>query len=772
MNARAFGLLAVSFGCAVLCRPAWGDVVLTAGRIEVVEPAEACGPVKFAVQETTNFLAQVLGAAIPVVRKPSEARVAVILGDTEWTREAGVDVEALPRDSFVVRTVGTNRLVIAGRDAKIVRYYDRGDYRGTPFVEHATSFGVYAFFERFADARFFFPGELGTILPRAGRIAIPETDWREGPDSPVRRYYNHQADGRWFDTNVAERVGKALNWARTRMSSEDIPCCHGSIRFDYVGRFKESHPEYFSLKADGGRWYAPTPDRPSNGLGHLCWTSAITNELFLDAKAYLTGQDASTRGLKAWGRNCQYGKYVDIMPNDALQYCLCPSCTAAKLPGPNYANDVIWKATAGIAQRLIDEGVPGFITQMSYNPYKDVPSFDLPTNVLVMVAVGGPFSLYDEASLRGQFARTKAWVAKTGHKVWHWTYPGKHGERAFKGVPDICPRAWGRFYKEMSPYSLGAFAESESERWFYHHLNYYVFGKVLWNVKTDVDALLGDYYARMYGPAADDVRRVFEMLEDMWLRRTMGRTVETDLGPVCAVPSVHELWTKIYTPAFIGEIRRIFKEGVAKVPRDSIECRRLRLVAQEIVQPLTEASRDYLESVAPAGELKRRAAHPEEVSVVADGDFDVKRRGRFFGKWYGDVEMDCLVTNTFVTCGKCVELVGDPDSPRAVMVGQYLPDLKPDTTYRLSFFLKTEDVKGPKGKGGAGVTINDARNNSFPERTSYSGTMDWTHCQFEFTTHPDTGRKHKPYIRLRLSRGCTGKAWFDGVRLTEVETRK
>ena len=71
MNARVFALSVVSFACAVSCRSAPGEVVLTAGRVEVVEPAKACGPVKFAVQETTNFLARVLGAAVPVVRKPS-----------------------------------------------------------------------------------------------------------------------------------------------------------------------------------------------------------------------------------------------------------------------------------------------------------------------------------------------------------------------------------------------------------------------------------------------------------------------------------------------------------------------------------------------------------------------------------------------------------------------------------------------------------------------------------------------------------------------------
>ena len=33
------------------------------------------------------------------------------------------------------------------------------------FHEHATLFGVYEFLERFADCRFYFPGELGPSGP-------------------------------------------------------------------------------------------------------------------------------------------------------------------------------------------------------------------------------------------------------------------------------------------------------------------------------------------------------------------------------------------------------------------------------------------------------------------------------------------------------------------------------------------------------------------------------------------------------------------------------
>ena len=744
------------------------DVVLAPNLTEVVVPRRAPATVRVAAQEMTNALAQVLGCPIPVVQKKTPGRAAVFLGDGEAAREAGIDVARLPRDGFALRTVGTDRIVIAGRDAPLARFIGTPNYTGSAFFEHATVFGVYAFLERFADCRFFFPGELGTILPRAEKLVIPPTDFADAPDSPVRRYYNHAADGRWFDETANTRDAKGLNWLRTRMSSLNIPCCHGSIRFQYVERFKETHPEYFSLDAKGNRRSSPTPGRPDSVYGQLCWSSAITNELFLDAKCYLTGGDPAARGLSGkWGVNCCDRKFVDIMPNDAYQECCCAACRAAKLPGANYANDIIWKATAGIAQRLIDEGIPGYITQMSYHPYKDVPAFHLPTNVLVMVAVNGPYSHYDAVSRKAQFDRAKAWMTKTGHKVWLWTYPGKWGPRAFADVPQICPRAWGAFYREMAAYSIGAFAESESDRWFYNHLNYYVFGKVMWRTRTDVEAVLTDYYARMYGAAAEDVRQMFESLEETWLKKTMGRTVDTPLGPQTRVPSVHDLWNVVYTPNYIASVRARLDAAVAKVAKNSLEARRLALLDQEIVSPLARASAAYLEGQSVSVEQKRRAAHPEEVSIVSNGDFTESPRGRFFGGWYVDKEPAPLSQTESVVGGQSVVLTGAEDGKRQ-MVGQYLPQLKPNTRYRISFYLKLADVVSPEAGGGASITLMDDWNHSFPERTAYTGTMDWTHCQFTYTTRPGTNGKKRAYIRLVLSAGCTGTAWFDGVRIVEM----
>ena len=47
--------------------------------------------------------------------------------------------------------------------------------------------------------------------------------------------------------------------------------------------------------------------------------------------------------------------------------------------------------------------------------------------------------------------------------------------------------------------------ERESDSSFYNFLNYYAFSHVMWDAKTDVDALVDEAYALMFG-AADGSR--------------------------------------------------------------------------------------------------------------------------------------------------------------------------------------------------------------------------------------------------------------------------
>ena len=257
----------------------------------------------------------------------------------------------------------------------------------------------------------------------------------------------------------------------------------------------------------------------------------------------------------------------------------------------------------------------------------------------------------------------------------------------------------------------------------------------------------------MFGAASEDLKGIYDELERKWLVELAGNIRDTPLGPMAIPPSEHEVWTKVYAPSVIGGFRERFDRAAEKVARGTVENRRVALVRDELLGALERGSRTYLDSVSVTKELERRAADANRVSLVSDGGFRKAVR-------------DCA---TFVSGPDSIRLdaMDKPSVSCSHPFGGIATPLKPSTKYRLSFFVKTENVQ-PKGeKGGASVVLNDGRNHRYPFAAGISGTMDWIHREFIVTTLPTAG-KTPGYLRLVLG-DATGTVWFDGVELTEVK---
>ena len=573
------------------------SVLLTAKNAEVVVAPGASPVTVFAAEEMTNFLSRVLNGNVPLTRAPSgEGRVSVIVGDNAWAAEAGIDPKGLPRDSYVVRTEGS-RVYIAGVDRADIADW-KPAFGMTLDCERASLFGVYGWLEEMAGIRFIWPDdELGTIVPRKDAIVLTEGEKTVTPDF-LQRYPYFWGDSKprgWPCETYGGYGAKGMLWMRLRLATCEIPCCHGSCHFQYVQRFAASHPEFFSQKKDG----TIETNLSHYGASQLCWTNpGLREEMYQDIKAYLTGQKPETRGFKKWGRNCKYGKYVDIMPDDGFRPCFCPTCQAAfedgrKKYGKQYATEVIWGACRDIGNRLIAEKVPGSISMMAYSPYGTVPPFDLPTNVEVMVALGGPWSLVDTKRYATDMSRLDAWAKKVGHGVLTWTYPHKYNATMIKGIPCFAPHAWGKYYASQKEGSIGGFMECESDSSFYNFLNYYAFSHVMWDAKTDVDALVDEAYALMFGAGAGEMKTFFGLLEERWTRDIAGHVIETDVGPQMVPPTQKEVWENLYSPAFRERLDGLLKAAAAKVPAESLEAKRIAVMRREFYDPMGEGLTDY-----------------------------------------------------------------------------------------------------------------------------------------------------------------------------------
>ena len=944
--------------------------VATASNTEIVIASNAPETTRFAAKELQSFLSRIFGKEIPVVNQVSKNKVSFILGVNEWSKAAKLDTAKLVRDSFLIRTDGP-QIYIAGLDdpkEKPEQTIQKGGV-WSQLYERGTLFGVYDFLERVAGVRMYFPGELGTIVPKNDQLVIPEMNIFDRPDFTQRKVSTYW-DGEYFEgenRHATINPAKTLNNYRLRLETEYIPCCHGTNSFQYIQRFGKTHPEYFALQSNGNRSNDPSVQHG----GQLCYTSGVVEEMYQDVRSYLKGEKADVRGIPAtgwnakgyhWGPNTSKGVYVDIMPQDSFTGCKCEKCQAAyKKDDPHYATELIWGNTVSIANRLKKEGIPGYITMMAYRPYRRVPAVDIPDNLLVMVAETGPWSKGNPAQKELDNAEIKEWTKKLGHKVWIWNYVNKGSTLTMPGVPQMSPRAYGEYYKELAPWIFGAFAESESDRFLYNYLNYFIFSKVAWDNKADVNALLDEHYRLMFGKAAPVMKKFYEQLEDNWVGKIAGRTVDTPLGPVGAPPSDYDLWNKIYSPEALAAMDTELKKAAELAGKDSLEAKRIALVRKEFYEPLLEASKNYrkmssavtglkfsisdvpgrelyllpfrkeskselkktvktgvqiwktpedlhirficeepnMADIAainrkmddteiwkdnsvevflnPSGDRKTyyqlminsegslsdqkivklgangqqdfgwnsgaavkaekkndswtadiaiplknlpdmkeefpanftrsrvlktgadyetlyiwspfaRGFHDlenygslttkQDKSILVNGDFSMVptisarhfglwKASQWIGGWIGekpDAENKCALDSTvFASAPYAMRLQTTKD----INVTQYLPELKPDTKYRLSFYVRLQDVKPLKAGGGVCANIWDDANRWFPAHNYLTGTMDWTFQSYEIKTGVNTNKKVRSYLCLRIM-NASGTAWFDDVRLEEI----
>ena len=187
-----------------------------------------------------------------------------------------------------------------------------------------------------------------------------------------------------------------------------------------------------------------------------------------------------------------------------------------------------------------------------------------------------------------------------------------------------------------------------------------------------------------------------------------------------------------------------------------------------------------MESIDLARERLYREAHPQTVlsNLVHNGEF---RNG--FSGWRRNASTKsalCDYDPSDGVFGDGCMLVRAEEEPEArswkatwrAHALQFLEGrraLKPSTRYRLSYFVKLDNVVPLKGRGGVAVAVfeGDGSYRFFPER-KLRGTIPWIRQSFTFETGPAAdGNKERQHIRLALSVAC-GEARFDGVCLEEL----
>ena len=211
--------------------------------------------------------------------------------------------------------------------AKLVgnRLYLWGDDRRCP----ATRFAVYGFLERVLGVVWPTPGDANIVAPKANRLRM-SANWSWSYRPPLRC---GMMRGGYCRKDVKDVNARLLPQAMRRTPEQiisgerDIACWKlrhkmfereempfGHAFLDWNDKYRETHPEYLALQANGERG---TPDKGSRDAHFM--KLCVSNDAVVDALV--------EKYIKA-GKP----KYFNVCPNDGLGFCRCEKCMALDYP--------------------------------------------------------------------------------------------------------------------------------------------------------------------------------------------------------------------------------------------------------------------------------------------------------------------------------------------------------------------------------------------------------------------------------------------------------
>ncbi len=244
----------------------------------------------------------------------------IYVGETETARRFGIDADRLPREAFIIRSVG-NDLFIVGKE-------DSGNPLSEMNPNVGTLFGTYEFLEEFLGVCWLWPGELGTYVPETENIEISSVNKLEAPALQYRTMRWHIigriANGGklepadellGFSQDVAQSYGKEVGilFRRNRLGGLDIKPPTGHETSNWWKLYGKEHPEWFALCKDGTRGN-PDPKKGENSEVSFC----VTNEELQDFI------------VSKWD-----GKSTLVLgPIDRVGRCNCDKCREWDAPQP------------------------------------------------------------------------------------------------------------------------------------------------------------------------------------------------------------------------------------------------------------------------------------------------------------------------------------------------------------------------------------------------------------------------------------------------------
>lgn len=469
-------------------------VLVSAGKpaATLVVGRAASEPERQAATELQGILEAMSGARLPIVTDdPLPAGTLISVGRTEVQRRAGIAVEQgpYPLPETVRVAVRGPALVLVGNDTS-------GGYNGTLLSVYTLLRGL--------GCRWYMPGPLGEVIPRMDTIAVRKVDYEHASPFVHRRPF-WIGYGRKRPLPAAMRDEQQAWMRRNFQGGYAFSFGHNFANMVHPSLF-EKHPEYFA-QVKGQRVRDAQICTSNPAVVDLCARAAIA--------AFDRNPDAVSHSLS---------------PNDGAGWCECEQCLAV---GPDLMDRLLTFFNAVATQ--VEPRYPDKL--LAFYVYADLTR--LPRRVKPHRMILPVVAHYSNADQAHPMTCRLGTAAHYRDIIEGWRkLSGKVGIREYFGYGfDEFPKPMVRVHEKSIPYwarQAAMLCNAEGgDGWGGNGLSWYVAAHLLWDPMLDVDALLDDYFAGMFGDAAAPMRDYFLALE-----RAMGAAGgPVVLGPY-QVPSI------------------------------------------------------------------------------------------------------------------------------------------------------------------------------------------------------------------------------------------
>jgi len=421
-----------------------------------------------AAEQLAEYLGKMSGATITV--------------DPEWRAGTRVFVGGLSAEETDALNLGLDGFVIR-REGNALRLAG-----GTP---EGTRNAVYRFLDM-QGCRWYIPGEVGQVIPHKPTITVGDLDVVQRPAFLHRNIWPSLARSGMS----AEQREQFETWKRRNLyGGAPVHVGHNFYRIAPAKKHFDEHPDWYALR-NGKR----------DASGQLC----TTNPAVIEHTVQMAGQffdDNPTQTM------------YSLSPDDHNRYCHCEECDA--LDPEEYRGKDTGKGrrltifASEVAERLQQTHPGKNVAFYAYWGAVEAPGdIEAHPNVIVFftpIGMAFNYALQDERSPVN--VKHNAWY-EGWRKVAH-----QMGIRHYYNFSSVLWIPWRelaaelRYQHEKRALYVNAelWADAEGSA-----LTYYILGRLLWDLETDIDAAFEDFVTGLYGPAADPMRRYYLRLSDAW----------------------------------------------------------------------------------------------------------------------------------------------------------------------------------------------------------------------------------------------------------------